>query len=304
MSYIAFELDALNAAPAVARSSGVVEEVIIAGLVRMWAWCFREKTDTITADQLRGHFGADVAPALVAFRFLEPQGGGWRVRGAQRYLRINEGRSKGGKAASGNLKRGKRKPGGKPEESPGLVPATAGEQPESSPGSLPALHRAPSTEHRAPLKDSAPAPRAPRAEDPLVVLLKEDFKAEVGSDYAFQSGKDGVALAWLKSKGSEAEIRARWRRGLHHPPDKWLGVRTLSQLRQKWNDLATGDLLAVPKGPACVGCGGPGVTGWPELGVPTCHPCAGEAVQFSEDNHLVPYVDGATKWLESRKAAA
>lgn len=298
MSYIAFELDALNAAPAVARSSGVAEEVIIAGLVRMWAWCFREKTDTITADQLRGHFGADVAPALVAFRFLEAQDSGWRVRGAQRYLRINEGRSKGGKAASGNLKRGKRKPGGKPEESPGLVPAAAGEQPESSPGLFPALHRAPNTEHRTPLKDSAPASRAPRESDGLV----EDFETVIGSKYQWQGAKDGAALAGLRKHSSIDEIRSRWRAGLR--ADGWLSVRTVAQLASKWNDLATLAPKLSPQGPACVGCGGPGVTGWPELGVPTCHPCGIEAIGFSAENGLVPYVDGATKWLEHRRRAA
>jgi hypothetical protein len=233
MSYIAFELDALNVAPAVARSARVGEEIIISGLVRMWAWCFREKTDTITADQLRGHFGADVAPALVAFRFLEAVGESWRVRGAQRYLRISEGRSKGGKAASGNLKRGKRKPGGKPEKSPGLFPAAAGEQPESSPGSLPALHRAPSTEHRTPKEEKiAPAPRAPRESDRLMA----DFQEIIGSRYIHAGDKDAVAFAALRKTETLEEMSKRWRRGLS--ATGFLGVRTIAELRSKWNHLA------------------------------------------------------------------
>jgi hypothetical protein len=163
MSYIAFDLDALNRAPAAARAAGVREEDIIAGLVRLWAWCFREKVARVDADQVRGHFGADVSRALVAFGFLElDPAGGWRVKGADRYLRITEARSEGGKKASGNLKKGSRKastPAGvQPGTSPGSLPAPAGEQPGLPPGSAPAL--TPSTEHRAPntLKAAAGAP--------------------------------------------------------------------------------------------------------------------------------------------------
>ncbi len=89
MSYIAFDLDALNVAPAVARAAGIGENDVIGGLVRLWAWCFRQETDEVTALQLRGHFGLDAGAALEAFGFLEgltPDR--WRVRGASRYLRV------------------------------------------------------------------------------------------------------------------------------------------------------------------------------------------------------------------------
>lgn len=241
MSYIAFDLDALNRAPAAARSAGVSEETIIAGLVRMWAWCFREKQDSITADQVRGHFGADVAPALVAFGFLEAVADTWRVRGAERYLRIADARSRGGKAASGNLKRGTKKPKVSWERSPGIVPAPAGEQPEDSPGLFPAL--TPSTEHRAPnTKSIAPATQSPRDE----ALLCEDFLTIVGAKYAWQGGKDGDALKALRKEGDIDEIRRRWRIGLR--AEGWLLVRTVAELRQKWNHLA--ESKAAPQQPA------------------------------------------------------
>lgn len=214
MSYIAFELDALNVAPAVARSASVSEEVIIAGLLRMWAWCFREKTDTITADQLRGHFGADVAPALVAFRFLEAAGESWRVRGAERYLRISEARSKGGKAASGNLKRGAAKPEVQPEPqpevSPGSSPAPAGSQPGGSPGSTPAL--TPSTEHRAPntRKEEAPPP-----EEPAVAA------------FHIEPPDIGAIDSWSKEDFWKAAELTRRKWGF--PPQKWPNPITLSK---------------------------------------------------------------------------
>lgn len=276
--------------------------------------------------------GKDVEPVvLVRLGLLEPRGDGFRVRGMSRYFEPIERRlhnrkfaAMGGKASADARRErlGSAQPaGGKgfaARSVAGTDDAQAIAQAEPNPEpkrngtrNRSATEAEPnSSGQRSAISDQrheekpAPASRAPRAEDPLVVLLKEDFMREVGSEYAFQSGKDGVALAWLKSKGTEAEIRARWRRGLQSPPEKWLGVRTLAQLRQKWNDLASLVPKSSTQNPACVGCGGPGVTGWPELGVPTCHPCAGEAVQWSEENSLVPYVDGATRWLESKRRAA
>ena len=271
--------------------------------------------------------GKEVEPVvLVRLGLLEQRPDGFRVRGMSRYfepiekrLRARAVASAGGQASAAARKAavGSAQPAGgrgfgggsvasapKPNRQPkrNRTDDRTGTEPTTEAEPNPSGQRS-AVSGQLLFEKPAPASRAPRTEDPLVAALKEDFRLEVGSDYVFQSGKDGVTLAWLKSKGTEADIRARWRRGLQVPPDKWLGVRTLSQLRQKWNDLASGQPVA-PQGPACVGCGGPGVTGWPELGVPTCHPCAGEAVQFSEDNNLVPYVDGATEWLKSRKAAA
>lgn len=240
MSYIAFDLDALNRAPAAARAAGVREEDIIAGLVRLWAWCFREKVARVDADQVRGHFGADVARALVAFGFLEADGSGWRVKGAERYLRITEARSEGGKKASGNLKKGTKKPPRQPEIQPGAlpgsIPAPAGDQPGTTPGSAPAL--TPTTDDLAPSTESkrlAPAPRSPRDSD----LLCADFLELTGSPYGWNGAKDGTALAWLVKQAPIEEVRARWRRGL--AADGWLLVRNVAQLRSKWNDLAPGN---------------------------------------------------------------
>ncbi len=103
MPYIAFDLDAIGLVPKVARSGNVSEGVIAWGLVQLWEWCWREKASTVTEVHLRGFFGCDVPDSLVAFGFVVPQEVGFRVRGADRYLRLNEARSKGGHAAKGNL---------------------------------------------------------------------------------------------------------------------------------------------------------------------------------------------------------
>lgn len=150
MPYIAFDLDALSRAPAVARASSIPEDHVISGLVRLWAWCFKEKVDKANTMQVRGHFAGDCISALEAYGFLEKIGEDWRIRGASRYLRINEGRIKGGLAAKKHLIPGARQKRVSPEESP----EAAEEQPRpllgSSPEALSAstglLHRAPSTE--------------------------------------------------------------------------------------------------------------------------------------------------------------
>lgn len=311
MSYIAFDLDALNVARDVGDAAGIPEERVTHGLLRMWAWCFRQKRDTLQAIQVRGFFGADAAPALVAFGFLESTGAGFRVRGADRYLRVSEARSTAGKTRAASAGR-----------SAGRFTSKTPAPDQQTTSTAPAL--TPSTEHRAPntKKDSPPAPRAklpkvappnprPRETDDLCA----DFREATGVDYRWNGAVDGTAFAKLRKEFDLEEIRTRWRAGLG-VASGWLAVRTVAQLASKWNDLASGPpkqrdafdpnqgIIRTEKAPACVGCGAAGVSGWPDLGVPTCHPCAGEAVQWSEDNNLVPYVDGATRWLESRKAAA
>lgn len=105
MSHIAFDLDALPLVPKVARSAGIQEAVVGWGLTQMWEWCWREKTDRVTTNHLRGFFGSELGGVLVDFGFLEAIGSGlWRVRGAARYLRIRQAQSDAGKRSKGNLK--------------------------------------------------------------------------------------------------------------------------------------------------------------------------------------------------------
>ena len=162
MSYLAFDLDALNVARDVGNACAIPEERMTHGLLRMWAWCFREKVEHVEPVQVRGFFGTDEAvAALTAFGFLAADGERLRVRGAGRYLRVSEARSEGGKKAAGNLKRGTKRPGEEPEDLPGFAPAGAGREPGPLPGCAPALtpsteHRAPNTEHQG--EEAAPPP--------------------------------------------------------------------------------------------------------------------------------------------------
>ena len=231
MSYIAFDLDALNRAPAAARAAGVTEDQVISGLVRLWAWCFREKTDQATALQIRGHFGADCADALAAFGFLEPLKGTYRVKGADRYLRVTAGRSKGGKAAhaAGNLLAGSKKSAPANRQlSPSLLPAEAGA------GSQPFTDdRRPTTDDRRPneVAPSAPHPLTSETRNRLV----DAYEAFAGSKYKFRGPIDGKALKELLAHSEPDEIVRRFHVGLKNL--NWPKITTIAQLNQHWNAL-------------------------------------------------------------------
>ncbi len=234
MSYIAFDLDALNVVPDVAAACGLPAGDVAHGLLKLWAWCFREKTDLVSSTHLAGFFGGKPAGgALEAFGFLHQEDQKWRVRGASRYLRITEARRKGGLAAAKNLI-----PGGparaqrQPRVQPSSSPASAETQPRLDLGSTPTTDdRTPTTES---LKAAPPKkPAAPRETDALV----GDFLEIIGKPYVWAKEKDGVAFASLRRVTSLEEIRGRWRQGLKSN-DKWLGVRTVAELASKWNNLA------------------------------------------------------------------
>ena len=108
MSYIAFDLDALNKAPAVARAAGLDPDAAIGGMARLWEFCWRTKTDVVSKIQIRGLMNEALIEPLEAFGFLAADADQWRVKGADRYLRVSSARSENGKkaAANGNLKRG------------------------------------------------------------------------------------------------------------------------------------------------------------------------------------------------------
>jgi hypothetical protein len=82
-------------------------------------------------------------------------------------------------------------------------------------------------------KSTAPKKPAPASESDR---LMADFQEVIGTRYQFNGAKDGVALSSLLKTETIDEISARWRRGL--VSEGWLGVRTIAQLRSKWNDLA------------------------------------------------------------------
>lgn len=244
MSYIAFDLDAFDAAESAARHAGASADAMMAGLLRLWRFCWRQRTDVVTPDQLRGVFGIDVGPALVAFGFVAQVGTSYRVKGADRYLRIQEGRSKGGKKAAGNLKRGK-SPGKAPAAPrlvPGLVPAEAGEQPRLTPGlSANSEQRTASSELTA----------GARPHEWTAVV--DVFAAAGLGKYNVERSTDPPAFKALLTQFGMPEILTRWRRGLENAKaDRFPRVTSIAELRQHWNRLAVDSTKAAgpPSGAA------------------------------------------------------
>jgi hypothetical protein len=107
MPYLQVELDVLNVTDEIGATCGLTGDVIGWGLMRLWAFCFRGKRETVHGVHVRGFFhgNAQVADSLVYFGFLEKaEDDQYRVKGARRYLRVLDGRkeagSKGGKATA------------------------------------------------------------------------------------------------------------------------------------------------------------------------------------------------------------
>lgn len=108
-AHIQYELDALNAATAIANVAKLGRQWVVAGLADMWAHCFRSHTDEVSDMQLAGFFSEPIGPVLEGFGFLERVGDGrWRVKGTGRYVSLSEKRkaagSKGGKATQASSK--------------------------------------------------------------------------------------------------------------------------------------------------------------------------------------------------------
>ena len=240
MPYLQVDLDAMHRWPMVAAGCGVTEAQVYKGMLKLWESRWREGSGYVSMLFLECIFempgrGERCVEVLKAFGFLEVREDGYWVCGSERYLRIKEARSKGGKKASGNLKRGK---------SPGSSRRAAGKQPESTPGSGPAL--TPNTEHHSPSSTDHAGEKPPAAEasesgyQQLVDGLFAAFRADRGKDPE-PTGRDWKALKRLRerTKQGDREILLRWARGLRAEFKQ--RVDSFHDLDAKWDALASGD---------------------------------------------------------------
>lgn len=258
MPYIAFDLDALNNLPDAARAARLEEATIALGLLRMWRWCWREKKDTINRGQVRGFFGVgdDVAEALANFGFLETiEADAFRVRGADRYLRIRTAQAEAGRQKSTNLKKGKKRsnPETEPEKTreplPAPLPANPEVDPEVTRALRPALtssieqletglarahaHVYTRSKESATQTSAALVARVVRsAQEPsLKDRLEAAWLASRGSKYVWHGFRDGEALRdVLKAAGDDWDrIEKVWCRALTMSFPRCLGVTSLAQ---------------------------------------------------------------------------
>lgn len=262
MPHIELDLDAKKLVLPMARALGVQDMQIGWGLMDMWAWCWAEKSKTVSAIHLLGFFGAtnsDPAPVLIAFGFLAPiegQPGIYRVRGAPKRLgldkppkesRVEAGR-RGGLASAARRaskeqalsKQNPSKEQAKPKQTASTGQAllektkqtakqtSSKEQPPSTP---PPLHL---------FKDLAGAD-APPPPDLAWKALSEDlfaaFRKERGVDPS-PHPRDWKALRELRGRPgvTDTEIVVRWGRGLR--AQFKARVDCFWDLNAKWDSLA------------------------------------------------------------------
>lgn len=244
MPYIQYDVDAKKQVPKVARSAGMSTAEVGWGLLELWEHAWTADTDVVGEVVLTGCIGPSeqLRTALVAFGFLERlEDGQWRIKGTDRYSKADEARSRGGKAAAGNLRRGAVSPAG-PRLTPGCAPAEPRLQPGTSPGSTPAKPR---TENREPETTTPPTPSKQMPHPlPLVERVAEVFKAERGVDYVptFADEKAGRALL---AKGPEDEVLRRWAIGLR---TRYPACNGLPDLLRNWNAYAAEAVAGPPSG--------------------------------------------------------
>jgi hypothetical protein len=165
MAHVQLEFDAIGKAHSVAALVGLPPPQVTGGLCELWAHCWKEKTDVAAGIVIEGIFASSHArliDALLAFGFLEKVPYGYRVRGAEKYLRIQQsienGRRRGGLAAKGNLRHAL----GSPLGSSSAPPSAQAEEDRRLASASFTDHRSPITDHLE-AKDQLPVVSPPAA---------------------------------------------------------------------------------------------------------------------------------------------
>jgi len=253
MPYLQYDVDAKKQVPRVARSAGMSAAEVGWGLLELWEHAWTADTDVVGEVVLTGCIGPSeqLRTALVAFGFLERlEDGQWRVKGTDRYSRADEARSRGGKAAAGNLVPGARHKAKPKSDSLGCLSATAESQPRASRENVSAAHRVnrePRTENQVTTTPPTPSAQMPHPL-PLVERVAEVFRVERGSDYSptFADEKAGRALL---AKGPEDEVLRRWAIGLRA---RYPACNGLPDLMRNWNAYAAEAVNGPPSGARAV----------------------------------------------------
>jgi hypothetical protein len=226
--YLQVDLDAKKRFPLVARAIGCGVGEVAWGLLELWELSWQRKLDVISAIGLAGCLDHPrAAAALVEFGFVAPVDGGFRVLGAEKYLRIAAAQK--ASAERTNSARSTVRSTVKKERS--TVRSTV----RSEDGLTP------NTEHLTPIEAkalSAKKPADPRLK-PLTERLVADYEAVRGEKYKHGGAKDALAIKALLTVSDDGGlISERWRYALEST-DQWLRCSTFAQFSAKWNDLAS-----------------------------------------------------------------
>jgi hypothetical protein len=216
LAYLTFDLDAKKKVGPAARAAGVDPGVIAWGLLELWEHVWTTKSAEVPELVLDGCFGPSnrIRDALAAYGFLEPKTPNlFRVRGAERYLRISEAKSRAGKARAAAGARG--------SDGRLLVqhpPAPAGEPASEKPALPPTTnHQPPLTEHHSPTTtvgggggedDCDPVQDAPAA-PPAAPDAWRRFQALRVQREAWRS-VDGIRSEYLEAEVKQPKKFVEW----------------------------------------------------------------------------------------------
>jgi hypothetical protein len=251
MPYLPIDLDGKRRAAMVAESLGLDRRLVVGGLVEVWEYVWREKRDVLTLLYLSACIGPDerLRAGLVEAGFLEPVDGGFRVRGAKKWLLGMEGKSRGGHAAKSNLipgARQKKSAESQPREveaPPETLSASAESLPRASPDPLSADLSAltPSTQHPTPRKPLKPLEAVAST---LAERIGEVFRDATGQEFEWTPAEEQALAAVLARKGATDEEILR-RCGIAFRT-RFPRCRGMADLSRHWNAYASPEPTAQP----------------------------------------------------------
>jgi len=259
MPYLQVDLDAKKNVPKVARAARVPVGDVAWGLLELWEYAWlAEASAAVSELVLAGCFGEAYGPALrdalVEWRFLEPVDGGFRVRGLDRYSKADEARSRGGRAAAGNLIPGGPKAAKRaPKAAPGVENARltsadprldlgcsrASAEPQPSPSPAPASAEARVNLEPRTKKETTPPTRvrADAGSGSLLQRIEAQFLEARGSAYALSLADEQASRRLLQlAAGDEDEVCRRWALALAR--QRFPTCSSLADLARHWNAYA------------------------------------------------------------------
>lgn len=261
MPYLAFDLDAKKLVPQIAKSAGVQPCEVGWGLLELWDFVWSRKETFVGETVLMGCFGPNikVVEALISYGFLEKVDGGYRVRGADRYLRVSSASDRGSMGGKKTAANGKSKSNLKQFASEESVRSNTEandlasdelrsditEANRSNALAPPKqLRSAPASSEQRAANDlfagaaeaAPPKPKKQRPPDPRhAPMVKALCDAAPGYATAFD-GRDAKAVTDLLAKGSDDEILRRWKAARSR--DDFPRVRSLPELVTHWHHFA------------------------------------------------------------------
>jgi hypothetical protein len=233
--YLPLDLDAKKNIPRVAKATGSSPGDIVWGLLELWEYVWQTKNDVVSELEVDGCFGPTerVRSALVQYEFLEQVDGGWRVRGAAKFLGVTTRQSAAGKV---------RAAGARNERGQLVTSSPSSSPPAGTPAADQLLHPTPNTQTTttfagatAPPKEVRKRPRVAKPPDPRHAPLREQMRqayvARFREEWQFDETDAPALNKLLRLEADDGEVMRRWALAFEstHPP-----IRRVREFAPKW----------------------------------------------------------------------